>query len=147
VADAAGTRSYNGKYDVRIDPERLLVDVRMIGFLTPGMAGEVTAALRDAVRSLDPDAGRHVTLYDATALTALEGITVEQVAAAFADPAIRSLWARRVAWCTPSALVRMQILRLRSARSDISVFGTRAEALGWLFEGDVAERTGRTAGG
>jgi len=125
---------YAPQFDVRVDRERLLVDLRMAGFLTPEIAQQATDAVRAAVRSLGDDAGRHVTLYDATALTALQGITVEQVAAAFADPAIRSLWARRVAYCTPSALVRMQVARLRSAREDIGVFATRAEALAWLFE-------------
>ena len=120
-------------FDIRIDRARLLVDVRLAGFLTPDSATKVIQALRDAVRSLGSDTGRHLTLYDATALKVAPGITVEQVAGAFADPAIRSLWARRVAYCTPSALVRMQIGRLRAARADIGVFATRAEALAWLF--------------
>lgn len=133
---------YAPQYDVRIDRAQRLVDVRMAGFLTPELAAEVTEALRAAVRSLGDDAGRHVTLYDATGLTALEGVTVEQVGAAFADPAVRSIWARRVAYCSPSALVRMQVARLRSARADIGVFETRAEALAWLLEDGTAAPSG-----
>lgn len=121
-------------YSIDIDRAHLLVDMRLSGFFTPELAAEATEALRAAVRSLGPAIGRHVTLYDATDLKVSPGATIEQVQAGFADPAIRPLWARRVAYCTRSALGRMQAVRLRAARPDIGVFATREEALAWLLE-------------
>jgi hypothetical protein len=121
-------------FSIHIDRAQLLVDMRLSGFFTPAVAQDATIALRNAVRSLGPAIGRHVTLYDATDLQVAPGVTIEQVQAGFADPAIRHLWARRVAYCTPSALSRMQAARLRTVRSDIGVFATRDEALAWLLE-------------
>lgn len=121
-------------FSIHIDRAHLLVDMRLSGFFTPEIAADATVALRNAVRSLGPAIGRHVTLYDATELKVSPAETIEQVRAGFADPAIRPLWARRVAYCTPSALSRMQAQRLRQSRPDIGVFATRGEALAWLLE-------------
>ncbi|MES2336761.1 MAG: hypothetical protein V4537_01540 [Pseudomonadota bacterium] len=121
-------------YSIAIDRARLLVDMRLSGFFTPEIAADATQALRAAVRSLGADMGRHVTLYDATDLQVSPAETVAYIAASYAEPEIRPLWARRVAYCTPSALARMQVARLRSGRSDIAVHASREDALAWLLE-------------
>ncbi len=123
-------------YSIHIDRTRLLVDMRLSGFFTKEIAAEATTALRTAVRSLGADTGRHVTLYDATELKVSPAETVEYIKASYAEPSIRPLWARRVAYCAPSALARMQMTRLRGGRPDIAVFTTRADALDWLLSAD-----------
>lgn len=120
-------------YTIHIDRARLLVDMRLSGFFTQQIAIDATAALRAAVRSLGADTGRHVTLYDATDLKVSPAETVEYIKNSYTDPSIRSLWARRVAYCAPSTLARMQMTRLRGGRPDIAVFASRAEALDWLL--------------
>ena len=120
-------------FTIEIDRARLLVEMRLSGFFTLEIAHAATGALRDAVRSLGPLAGRHVTLYDASALKVCPPDTVGYIQNSWADPSIRHLWARRVAYCTPSALTRMQAMRLRHSRPDLGVFASRDEALEWLF--------------
>ena len=95
-------------FSIEIDRERLFVDMRLSGFFTEDVARAATEALRDAVRSLGPLIGRHVTLYDATALKVCPPETIAFLQHGWAEPSIRKLWARRVAYCTPSALTRMQ---------------------------------------
>ena len=125
-------------HEIRIDRDRLFVDVRAAGFFTPDLAAAVTEEVRLAVRSLGPDAGQHVTLYDISGLKVSPGVTVEAMQSAWADPAIRPLWSRRVAYCTPSALARLQVARLREARADIGIFASRREAIDWLMAPDGA---------
>lgn len=120
-------------FTIHIDRAHLLVDMRLSGFFTPEIAADATQALRTAVRSLGSAIGQHVTLYDATDLKVSPAETIAHVQSNWADPAIRSLWARRVAYCTPSALTRMQAMRLRRSRPDIGVFATREDALAWLL--------------
>lgn len=124
-------------FSIEIDRARLLVDMRMSGFFTLEIAHAATQAARDAVRSLGPLAGRHVTLYDASELQVCPPETIGYLQRGWADPSIRHLWARRVAYCTPSALSRMQANRLRHSRPDIGVFTARDEALAWLFSADL----------
>jgi hypothetical protein len=50
----------------------------------------------------------------------------------FANPVYKPLWARKVAFCARSLLVRRQIERLREVRPDIGVFDTREAALAFL---------------
>ena len=128
-------------FHITIDRTTLLVDMRLSGFFTPDVAQAATAALRDAVRTLGPRIGQHVTLYDATSLQVSPKDTIDYVQLGWADPAIRHLWARRVAYCTPSALTRMQASRLRQSRPDIGVFSERGAALAWLLEANAARDT------
>jgi hypothetical protein len=121
-------------FTISIDRARLLVDMRLSGFFTLEIAAQATQALRAAVRSLGPAMGHHVTLYDATDLLVSPAQTIEYIQSSYAEPEIRPLWARRVAYCTPSALTRMQAMRLRRSRADIGVFTTRDDALAWLLE-------------
>lgn len=122
------------QHSIEVDRERLLVDVRVRGFLMPEEAGWLGEEIRAAVLTLGEGVGRHVTLYDLTEMRVSPQATHNQTMAAFASPAVRPLWARRVAACSPSALHRMQVSRLRAVRPDLGVYATREEALAWLLE-------------
>ena len=104
-------------HEIRVDRERLLVDVALGGFFSPEEAMRATEAVRAAVRALGRDAGRHLTLYDVTEVDIAPGPTIDQLKAAYLDPSIRHLWARKVAYVSPSTLARMQLKRLREERA------------------------------
>lgn len=59
--------------------------------------------------------------------------TVEQLRATLANPAVRQLWARKLAIVTSTALGRLQAQRVREVRPDIGLFDTREAALAWLL--------------
>lgn len=112
------------------------MDVRLSGFFTPEDARTAITDIRTAIRSLGGTVGQHVTLYDVTDVQIAPGSTVELLQQAFGEQEARELWARRVAYCTPSALARMQMARLRTVRPDIGIFADRASALAWLLSSD-----------
>ena len=118
---------------IHIDPARKLVDVRLSGFFTVEDAGWTGEELRESILALGPAVGEHVTLYDATDLSIAPNETVEAVKRMFAHPAVRPLWARKVAIVAKSALGRMQLVRLREARADIEIFDDREAAIAWLL--------------
>lgn len=118
---------------IAIDHARLLVEVRLAGFFNPLQAAHATDEVRAAIRTLGDRVGQHVTLYDASGIDVAPAATVELLKGAYADPAIRHLWARRVAYVSPSALMRIQLKRLRAARADIGIFAEREAALDYLL--------------
>lgn len=120
---------------IEIDTQRKLVSVRISGFFLPEVAHAATWETRRAIQSLGTAMGQHVTLYDTTDTAPLPGETVELIRASFANPLYRPLWARRLAFCTPSALLKRQIERLREVRGDIGIFDDRGQALAWLHAG------------
>jgi hypothetical protein len=119
--------------DIHIDRARRLVDVRVSGFVTAEDASWLGEDVRAAIRTLGDDVGQHVTLYDVSDVGVAPGATVDIVKGMFAHPQVRPLWARRVAIVARSALSRLQLQRLREARSDIAIFENREAALDWLF--------------
>lgn len=121
-------------HTILIDRARKLIEVRLSGALpSPEDASWIGEEVHAAIRSLGADVGQHVTLYDASALQVAPAATIDVTKALFANPAVRPLWAKRVAYVVGSALGRMQAQRLRAARSDIGVFDNRDEALAWLL--------------
>ena len=120
-------------HSIQVDPVNTLVEARLSGFFDIAETQRVIDDVRAAVRGLGDRAGQHLSLYDVKNVEVAPGPTIELLQSAFADPAIRHLWARKVAFVTPSALGRMQLKRLREAREDIGVFASRAEALAWLL--------------
>lgn len=82
--------------------------------------------------------GKHLTLYDISDVKVAPGSTIETLQHAFGEPEARELWARRVAYCTSSALARMQVARLRTVRPDIGIFANRASALSWLLSDEAS---------
>ncbi len=122
------------RQEIEIDRDRNLVVVKVVGFFSPEAAHRATMETRHAVQSLGDAVGRHLTLYDMTETAPSASETVELIRIAFANPIYRPLWARKVAFCTPSSLLRRQIERVRQARADIAIFDTRDAALAWLLE-------------
>lgn len=118
---------------ISVDRSRLLVRVILSGFFTPEASIEAGERVRAAIRTLGADVGKHRTLYDVSEMPISPATTVAETQAAFANPANRPLWARRLAFVTPSALARLQLQRLREVREDIAVFDTQREAMDWLM--------------
>ena len=118
---------------IHVDHANKLVDVRLSGFFSAEDVGWTGEELRAAVRTLGENIGAHVTLYDVSDALVAPPETVEALKQSFANPAVRPLWARKVAFCASSALVRMQLKRLQQVRADIGVFEDRASALKWLL--------------
>lgn len=121
-------------HGVTVDRARKLIDVRLSGVVAPEDAGWIGEEVRAAIRSLGDDVGKHVTLYDATQVQVVPPATVALLQSTWANPAVRQLWARKVAYVVSTALARMQVQRLREAREDIGIFEDRDAAIAWLLE-------------
>lgn len=121
------------RQEIEIDPARKLVVVKVIGFFSPDAAHAATWETRRAIQSLGDDVGRHLTLYDLSDAAPSSAETVDLIRLGFANPIYKPLWARKVAFCTRSPLLRRQIERIREARPDIGLFDTRGEAQAWLL--------------
>lgn len=119
-------------FTVQVDRARLFVDVRISGFFTAELSNEVRAHVRATIAALGRDVGRHVTLYDVSAVQVAPGTVIDAVKADFADRDGSRLRARRIAYCTPSALARLQAARICEGHADMAVFATRDEAIAWL---------------
>jgi hypothetical protein len=126
------TRAPTASQEIVTWPELKLVDVRIRGCFPPDAAHEATWATRRAIQSLNAGPGQHITLYDMTDAAPSPRETVELIRMGFANPVYKPLWARKVAFCARSLLVRRQIERLREVRPDIGVFDTREAALAFL---------------
>jgi hypothetical protein len=120
-------------HSITLDRARNLVEVRLSGFFAPEDAAKAGEDVRAAIRSLGAGAGQHLTLYDVGEVQIAPGPTMELLASIFGNPEYQPLFAKRVAFVTPSALARLQLQRLRQARADIGIYDTRANALGWLL--------------
>ncbi|MCP3729416.1 hypothetical protein M9978_03150 [Sphingomonas sp. MG17] len=125
--------SSEARQEIEIDRDRNLVVVKVSGFFSPEAAHRATMETRYAIQSLGSAVGQHLTLYDMTETAPSTAETVELIRMGFANPVYRPLWARKVAFCSPSSLLRRQIERIREARADIGIFETRDEALAWLL--------------
>ena len=80
------------------------------------------------------DVGKHVTLYDASAVQVVPPATIALLQHTWSNPAVRSLWARKVAFVVSTMLARMQAQRLRDVREDIGIYDPREEAIAWLLQ-------------
>lgn len=118
---------------IHVNPVRKLIEVKLTGLVTPEDAQWIGEEVRAAVRSLGPDVGQHVTLYDASEVPVVPAATITQLQQTWVNSEVRTLWARKVAYVVGSALGKLQASRLREARADIAVFDDRAEALEWLL--------------
>ncbi len=104
----------------------------------------LTAAAADlhrAIRSLGARAGRHVTMYDLTALNVVTPAVLDAFARYFSDPRIAPLWARRVALVTRSLLVTQQMERVRQVKDTLRIFNDRRAAMAWLLADQERLRT------
>lgn len=121
------------QHSIEIDRERLLVDVRIRGFLLPEEAGWLGEEVRAAILTLGDAVGRHVSLYDVSAMQVAPAATLTQTQRMFDHPAVRAIWARKVAFVSPSALTRLQMARLRAVRPDFGIYADRESAIAWLM--------------
>jgi hypothetical protein len=60
--------------------------------------------------------------------------TVELIKHTLDNPAVRELWARKIAFVVNTALAKLQVQRLREVRADIGIFEDRETAIAWLME-------------
>ena len=118
----------------------------VVSFIAEGYFGEAdlpaaAADLHAAIRSLGPRMGKHVTMYDMTALKVVPPAVLEAFARYFTDPQVAPLWARRVALVSTSPMVTLQMERVRKVRDTLRVFGDRREAMAWLLADQDRLRT------
>jgi hypothetical protein len=121
-------------HSIQVDPVRKLVDLKVSGLLAPEDAAWIGEELRAAIRALGDDVGKHVTLYDGTGVHVVPQETVELLKQTLDNPAVRALWARKVAFVVSTALARLQAQRLREVRPDLGIFDDRERAIAWLME-------------
>ncbi|WP_423604641.1 hypothetical protein [Sphingomonas sp. MS122] len=119
---------------IEIDRPRKLVMLEIRAMLSPEDAAWVGEELRAAVRSFGDEVGQHLTLYDASAVPSVPTATIDLMQRTFDNPAVRSLWARKVAFVVTTATARMQARRIQQVRPDIGIFASRDEAIAWLVE-------------
>ena len=119
---------------LEIDHDKRMVILTILSMLSPEDAAWVGEELRAGIQSFGTDIGRHVTLYDASAVPSVPTATIDLLQRTFDNQAVRALWARKVAFVVSSATARMQVKRLQQVRPDIGVFDTRDEAVAWLIE-------------
>lgn len=120
-------------HEVRLDRANLLAELKITGVVSPEDAAWMAEEFRAAVRSFGDQVGNHLSLYDFSAVPVVPVATVEQLRETLSNPAVRKLWARKLAIVTSTALGRMQAQRVREVRPDIQLFKTREEALAWLL--------------
>lgn len=117
-----------------VDRPRKLVIVEAHAILSPEDAGWVGEELRAAIRTFGDEIGQHVTLYDVSGVPAVPTATIDLMMRTFDHPAVRALWARKVAFVVTNATGRMQVKRLRKVRSDFGIYSDREAAIAWLLE-------------
>lgn len=119
---------------LEVDRASKLLVLTPLTMHTPEESAWAGEELRAAIQSFGPDIGKHVTLYDGSAIPSLPTATVDQMLVTLDNPAVRAIWARKVAFVATTATARMQIKRLQQVRPDISVFDDRETAIAWLME-------------
>lgn len=117
---------------LEVDRPRKLVILEILTMLDPEDAAWVGEELREAVRSFGDEVGQHVTLYDGSAVPSLPTATIDLLQQTFDNPAVRAIWARKVAFVVKTATARMQVRRLQLVRPDFGLFEDREEAIAWL---------------
>lgn len=85
------------------------------------------------MQSLGLGPGAHVTLYDLSEMGLVSDAVIANAMQQFADPRFTCVRARKVAMVVPSALARMKITPASATRENMAMFGTRTEAMKWLF--------------
>lgn len=120
-------------HEVTLDRSRKLVDLRMSGVVSTEDAAWIAEDFRRAVRELGDDVGDHLSLYDFSDVPVVPVATLEHLCATLTNPAVRPLWARKLAIVTSTALGRLQAQRVKQVRPDIGLFDSREEALEWLL--------------
>lgn len=117
-----------------MDRKHKLVILTVLSMLGPEDSAWAGEELRAQIQTFGPDIGNHVTLYDMSAVPSVPTATIDQTLRTLDHPAVREIWARKVAFVVTTATARMQVSRLQKLRPDIAMFDTRAAAVAWLVE-------------
>lgn len=117
-----------------VDRPRKLVIVEAYTVLSPEDSSWVGEELRAAIQTFGDEVGQHVTLYDVSGVPAVPTATIDMMMESFDHPAVRALWARKVAFVVTNATGRMQARRLQKVRPDFGIFARRDAAIAWLLE-------------
>ena len=117
-----------------VDRPRKLVILEAHAIPSPEDSSWIGEELRAAIQSFGDEIGQHVTLYDVSRIPAVPTATINLVLRTFDNPAVRALWARKVAFVVTNATGRMQVKRLQKVRPDFGIFAKRDAAIAWLLE-------------
>ena len=117
---------------IQIDKANNRVMIRAAGFWLKQPVEHFCLQLRHTLPALGAGLGRHALICDLTESFVSPAETIEALKAIFTDPAHVRLRARHVAFVTRSALARLQLERLATARAGIRVFADEAAALDWV---------------
>ncbi|WP_174279584.1 hypothetical protein [Sphingomonas bacterium] len=122
-------------HKVVVSRAQALVSITASGFVDVAGLEAAATDLHAAIRSLEEQAGTHVTLYDLTEVKVFSPVVLELFAAYWNNPAVP--FGRRIAVVSISPLVSQQMARVQAGRDTIRVFADRREALGWLLAADT----------
>lgn len=118
------------QYAISVDRERLLVTLRIAGFLTPALVERVAAEEQAVVQSLGVSSGTHRFLIDARALDAQTAGVVEIVQHMTDTVPLKP---GRFAILARFGMNSMQTRRMIGGR-EIGLFGDEEAALAYLME-------------
>ena len=118
------------RYTVSAEPARDLLRIELSGFFDSAALARFDAARRAAHKELRCLPNQHVVLVDVRQLQLQTQAAIGAARAIIAAPSTR---ARRLAFVTGSAAIRMQVRRL-SERPDIRCFERLSMAEAWLAE-------------
>jgi len=118
-----------GEHAISVDSRRLLVTLRLAGFLTPDDVQRIAAEEQAAVRTLGVPSGTHNFLIDARALD-IQAADVVALVQHMTD--VVPLKPRRLAIVARSGLSKIQSRRMIGDRQ-IGLFDTEDEALAYLL--------------
>ena len=117
-----------GQHAISVDPRRLLVTLRLAGFLTPNDVQRIAAEEQAAVRTLGVPSGTHNFLIDARALDIQAGVIVDVVQHMTDSVPLKP---RRLAIIARYGLNKIQARRMIGDR-EIGLFDSEDEALAYL---------------
>ena len=125
-------------YTLAIDRPGNLIEVALTGFWRREATEAFCEEMRGHIATLGTGVGQHVLLCNLSGASVAPADTIAVLAQILASPAFAGIRARRIAFYTPSALLRLQMARVTGVRDGIAVFETRADAEAWLVEGSVS---------
>lgn len=122
-----------GTHVVSISRCNGIVNLRLQGWFDRADADRAAADLHTAIRLLGRGPRGHCTLYDMRGLAVASSDTLAYFQTFFVDPRYASIWVRKVALVSGSALLRLQLQRIQAIRNSIAVFEDRGDAVAWLL--------------
>ncbi|OYY71164.1 hypothetical protein [Sphingomonas sp. 28-63-12] len=121
-------------HNIVVDHQRDLVFARVSGFLDAAMIAALIAEVRVVGQRLRHGANGYDLLCDLSETKVAATVAADSFSGLLNDRSTQHLWADRVAYFTPSTLLRLQIERAAVSRADIAVFAERRSAISWLQE-------------